>query len=151
MKNISTKALMVITLMLASFIAAPVMISANGDDGELDFSQIGGDGFIAGFESLLGGIFGGMGQAGNLLDAVFSMLLMQTLENFSGAEILDNVYALSATTIETYNDTRMIQLIFTPYHMNITNHTLKLTILAMVIASLIHLVILIMKLNTGLQ
>jgi len=37
MKNISTKALMVITLMLASFIAAPVMISANGDDGELDF------------------------------------------------------------------------------------------------------------------
>jgi len=106
MRNVSTKALMVITLMLASFIAAPVMVSANGNDGELDFTQVGGEGFIAGFESLLGGIFGGMGQAGNLLGAVFSMLLMQTLENFSGAEILDNVYALSASTIETYNGTK---------------------------------------------
>jgi len=106
MKNINTKALMVITLMLASFIAAPVMVSAKENDGELDFSQVGGEGFIAGFESLLGGIFGGMGQAGNLLGAVFSMLFMQTLENFSGAEILDNVYALSASTIETYNGTK---------------------------------------------
>ena len=106
MKNINTKALMVITLMLASFIAAPVMVSAKENDGELDFTQVGGEGFIAGFESLLGGIFGGMGQAGKLLGAVFSMLFAQTLENFSGAEILDNVYALSASTIETYNGTK---------------------------------------------
>ena len=103
MKNINTKALMVITLMLASFIAAPVMVSANVNDGELDFTQAGGEGFIVGFENLLGGIFSNMGQAGNLLGAVFSMLFAQTLENFSGAEILDNVYALSASTIETSN------------------------------------------------
>ena len=75
MKNINTKALMVITLMLASFIAAPVMGTANVNDGELDFTQVGGEGFIAGFERLLGVIFGGMGQAGKLLGAVFSMLL----------------------------------------------------------------------------
>jgi len=48
---------------------------------------------------------------------------MQTLENFSGAEILDNVYALSATTIETYNDTRRfaddsIDIYTLPYEYN---------------------------------
>ena len=123
MKNINTKALMVITLMLASFIAAPVMVSAKENDGELDFTQVGGEGFIVGFESLLGGIFGGMGQAGKLLSAVFSMLFAQTLENFSGAEILDNVYALSASTIETYNGTRTfadhsIEIYTLPYEYN---------------------------------
>jgi len=109
MKNVSTKALMVITLMLASFIAAPVMVSANGNDGKLDFTQVGGEGFIAGFESLLGGIFSGMGYAGNLLGAVFSMLFAQTLKNFSGAEIIDNVYALSASIIETSSGNRTFE------------------------------------------
>jgi len=109
MKNINTKALMVISLMLASFIAVPVMGSANVNDGKLDFTQVDGEGFIAGFENLLGGIFSSMGQAGNLLGAVFSMLFAQTLENFSGAEILDNVYALSASTVETFKGNRTFE------------------------------------------
>jgi len=123
MKNINTKALMVITLTLASFIAAPVMGRAKVNDGELDFTQVGGEGFIAGFEGLLGGIFSSMGQAGNLLGAVFSMLFAQTLENFSGAEIIDNVYALSASTVDTFEGNRTfldhsIEFYTLPYEYN---------------------------------
>jgi len=109
MKQVSTKALMVITLIVASFIATPVMVSANGNGEELDFTQgdgIDGKGFITGFENLLGGLFKGMGYAGNLLGAVFSMLFMQTLEDFDGAEIIDNVYVLSASTVETSSGNR---------------------------------------------
>jgi len=104
MKNINTKNVMVITILIASFIIAPVMVSANVNGEQIDFSQIGeisGETLITGFESLLGGMFRGMGYAGNLLGAVFSMLFMQTLDNFSETEILDNVYALSASTVET--------------------------------------------------
>jgi len=109
MKNINTKSAMVITIIVASFIIAPVMVSANENGEQLDFSQIGGisgEGIISGFENLLGGMFRGMGYAGNLLGAVFSMLFMQTLDNFSETEILDNVYALSASTVETVEGNR---------------------------------------------
>ncbi len=109
MNNINTKSVMIITIIVASFIIAPVMVSANENGEQLDFTQIGGitgEGIIGGFESLLGGMFRGMGYAGNLLGAVFSMLFMQTLDNFSETEIMDNVYALSASTVETVKGNR---------------------------------------------
>ena len=112
MKNINTKSAMVITIIVASFIIAPVMVSANENGEQLDFAQIGGisgEGLISGFESLLGGMFSGMGYAGNLLGAVFSMLFMQTLDHFSEAEILDNVYALSASTVEVSKGNRTFE------------------------------------------
>ena len=157
MKNINTKSAMVITIIVASFIIAPVMVSANENGEQLDFSQIGGisgEGIIGGFESLLGGMFRGMGYAGNLLGAVFSMLFMQTLDNFSETEILDNVYALSASTVETVEGNRTfadlsVEINTLPFDYN--QSYLKLTILVMHIVSSIHLDILSMKLNTELQ
>ena len=109
MKKVSAKTLMVLTIMVASFTATPAMASTNWNEEEYSFDQIGDIGgaeFITGFESMLGGLFHGMGYAGNLLGAVFSMLLMQTLENFNDSEILPNVYTLSASTKEIYNGTR---------------------------------------------
>ncbi|MHA1534815.1 MAG: hypothetical protein ACTSP8_08830 [Promethearchaeota archaeon] len=109
MKKVSTKSVMIITIIVASFIIAPVMVSANENGEQLDFTQIdgiSGEVLISGFESLLGGMFRGMGYAGNLLGAVFSMLFMQTLDNFSETEILDNVYALSASTVEIVKGNR---------------------------------------------
>jgi len=95
---------MVLTLLVASVMATPAMVAGYEHDDGIDFNQIGsigGEEFITGFEGLMGGLFGGIGYAGNLLGAVFSMLLMQTLENFSYAEILPNVYTLSASTVNT--------------------------------------------------
>ncbi|TFG25226.1 MAG: hypothetical protein EU533_01330 [Promethearchaeota archaeon] len=109
MKKINVKSVMIFTLLIASAMATPVMATGYGNDDEINVDQvgdIGGEQLIMGFSGIMGGLFGGMGYAGNLLGAVFQMILMQTLENFSQAEILPNVYTLSASTIETYNGSR---------------------------------------------
>ena len=101
MKKISFKSVMITTLLIASVMATPAMVAGYEHSDDIEFNQmgsIGGEAFITGFEGMMGGLFRGMGQAGNLLGAVFSMLLMQTLEDFSYSEILPNVYTLSAST-----------------------------------------------------
>lgn len=109
MKKVSTKALMVITLMVASFTAAPLMAAGYDYDNDYTYDQLGGvdpTSLIGGFGSILGGMFRGLGPGGNVLATVFEMLFLQTLTNFSGKEILPGVYALSATQEETFNGTQ---------------------------------------------
>ena len=109
MKKVSTKALMVITLMVASFTAAPIMAAGYDYDNDYTYDQIGitdPTALIGGFGGIFGGMFRSLGPGGNVLATVFEMLFMQTLTNFSGKEILPGVYALSATQEKTYNATR---------------------------------------------
>ncbi|MFX0010251.1 MAG: hypothetical protein ACFE9R_08055, partial [Candidatus Hermodarchaeota archaeon] len=109
MKKVSTKALMVMTLVVASFASAPIMATGYDYDNDYTYDQLGGvdaSSLIGGFGSIFGGIFRGLGPGGNVLATVFEMLFMQTLTNFSGHEILPGVYALSATQEKTVNGTR---------------------------------------------
>jgi len=104
MKKVSTKALMVITLMIASFSAAPIMAAGYDYDNDYTYDQIGitdPTALIGGFGRIFGGIFRGLGLGGNVLATVFEMLFMQTLTDFSGKEILPGVYAISATQENT--------------------------------------------------
>ena len=109
MKKVSTKSLMVITLVVASFTATPMMVAGYDYDGDYTYDQIGitdPTALIGGFGSIFGMMFRGLGAGGNVLATVFEMLFMQTLTNFSGKEILPGVYAISATQERTFNDTR---------------------------------------------
>jgi hypothetical protein len=109
MKKVSAKALMVMTLVVASFTAAPIMATGYDYDNDYTYDQIGDvdpSSLIGGFGSILGGIFRGLGPGGNVLATVFEMLFMQTLTNFSGKEILPGVYALSASYEKTVNGTQ---------------------------------------------
>ena len=111
MKKVSIKAVMVITLVLASFTAAPIMVAGHDYDNDYTYDQLGGvdpTALIGGFGSILGGLFRGLGPGGNVLATVFEMLFMETLTNFSGKEIpgMPGVYVLSATLEETYNGSR---------------------------------------------
>ncbi len=109
MKKVSTKSLMVIALVVASFTATPMMVAGYDYDNDYTYDQIGitdPSALIGGFGTLLGGMFRGIGPGGNVLATVFEMLFMQTLTNFSGKEILPGVYAISATHEKTYSDLR---------------------------------------------
>ena len=109
MKKVSTKALMVITLVVASFTATPMMVAGYDYDNDYTYDQIGltdPSALIGGFGSIFGMMFRSLGPGGNVLATVFEMLFMQTLSNFSGKEILPGVYAISATQERTFNDTR---------------------------------------------
>ncbi len=100
MKKVSTKSLMVITLVVASFTATPMMVAGYDYDNDYTYDQIGltdPTALIGGFGSIFGMMFRGLGPGGNVLATVFEMLFMQTLSNFSGKEILPGVYAISAT------------------------------------------------------
>ena len=120
MKKVSTKSLMVITLVVASFIATPMMVAGYDYDNDYTYDQIGltdPNALIGGFGSILGGIFRGIGPGGNVLATVFEMLFMQTLTNFSGKEILPGVYAISATQERSFNNTRDFTDPKTDYYM----------------------------------
>jgi hypothetical protein len=109
MKKVSTKALMVITLMVASFTAAPMMAGGYDYDNDYTYDQLGGvdpTTLIGGFGSIFGSMFRTLGPGGNVLGTVFEMLFFQTLTDFSGKEILPGVYAISATQEETYTGLR---------------------------------------------
>ncbi len=109
MKNISIKSLMVISLLVASFTATPMMVAGYDYDNDYTYDQIGitdPAALIGGFGSIFGMMFRGLGAGGNVLATVFEMLFMQTLSNFSGKEILPGVYAISATQERTFNATR---------------------------------------------
>ncbi len=109
MKKVSTKGLMVIALVVASFTATPMMVAGYDYDNDYTYDQIGvtdPTALIGGFGSIFGMMFRGLGAGGNVLATVFEMLFMQTLTNFSGKEILPGVYAISATQERTFNDTK---------------------------------------------
>jgi len=105
MKKVSTKALMVLTLMVASFAATPMMVA--GDD--YDFDQVPNINNPEDLMQIFGGfgsMFGGLGYGGQIIGRVFELLLMQTLTNFSQAEIIPGVYVLSAFSEERFNGTK---------------------------------------------
>ena len=109
MKKVSTKTLMVLTLMIASFAATPMMVAGYDYDNDYGFDQFGitdPSDIVTGFSGGFGSIFRGLGYGGNLLATVFDMLFMQVLTDFSGKEVLPGVYVLSAFQEKTYNDTR---------------------------------------------
>jgi len=109
MKKVSTKSLMVIALVVASFTATPMMVAGYDYDNDYNYDQFGDmdpTSLIGGFGSIFGSIFRGLGPGGDVIATVFEMLFMQTLSNFKGKEILPGVYAISATYERTYNDTR---------------------------------------------
>ena len=109
MKKVSTKSLMVIALVVASFTATPMMVAGYDYDNDYNYDQIGitdPTALIGGFGSIFGMMFRSLGPGGNVLATVFEMLFMQTLSNFSGKEILPGVYAISATQEKTISDLR---------------------------------------------
>ena len=120
MKKVSTKALMVITLMVASFTAAPIMAAGYDYDNDYTFDQIGitdPSSLIDGFGSILGGMFRGLGPGGNVLGTVFDMLFMQTLTNFSQSEIIPGVYVISAFSEEKDSGTKNFSSSESEYYM----------------------------------
>ena len=87
MKKVSTKSLMVITLVIASFTATPMMVAGYDYDDDYTYDQLGDlnpSSIIGGFGGVFGLMFRGLGAGGNVLATVFEMLFMQTLSNFSG-------------------------------------------------------------------
>jgi len=109
MKKVSTKTLMVLTLMIASFAATPMMVAGYDYDNDYGFDQFGitdPSDIVTGFSGGFGSIFRGLGYGGNLLATVFDLLFMQVLTNFSGKEILPGVYVLSAFNESTVSDER---------------------------------------------
>ena len=97
MKNLNTKSLMIITIVLTSVFSMPMM--ALGEEKSLDdnlsVSQIDA-GIFEGFRQGFGGIFGNhLGYGGKILETVFQMLMLQGL-NLTSHEMLDNVFVLSA-------------------------------------------------------
>jgi len=109
MKKVSTKTLMVLTLMVASFTATPMMVAGYNYDNDYTFDQVGitdPSQVVTGFAGGFGNIFRGLGYGGNILGTVFEMLLMQTLTNFSAKETLPGVYMISAVEERSYNASR---------------------------------------------
>jgi hypothetical protein len=109
MKNINTKALMVVVLLAASVAATPVMVSGYDYEDDYSYDQFGitdPSQIISSFRGGFGNLFSGLGYGGNLLGTVFTMLLMEGLENFTTSDILPGVYTLSASTVRSYNDSR---------------------------------------------
>jgi hypothetical protein len=108
MKKISFKSVMVLTLLVASVMATPAMVSGYEHDDGIDFNQmdIASPEMLLGAFGALGGVFGGMGYGGEILGSVFEMLFMQTLTNFTNKEIIPGVYVLSAFSEEIVNGTK---------------------------------------------
>ena len=126
MKKINVKSAMIFTLLIASAMATPVMAAGYGnDDDSYELDQISG---ISSPEQLLhvfggfGSVFSGLGYGGEILGRVFEMLLMQTLSNFSEAEIMPGVYVLSGFSEETHNGTRNFGSGTSEYYMVPTNY-----------------------------
>jgi hypothetical protein len=100
---------MVLTLMVASFAATPMMVAGHSYDNDYTFDQVGitdPSQVVTGFTGGFGNIFRGLGYGGNLLATVFEMLFMQVLTNFSAKETLPGVYMISAVQEKSYNASR---------------------------------------------
>jgi hypothetical protein len=111
MKKVSAKTVMVLTIMVASFTATPMMVAGYDNYTPEDDFSINQE-FFGGPEDLLnifggfGSMFAGLGYGGQIIGRVFEMLLMQTLTNFSNKEIIPGVYVLSAFSEEHFNGTK---------------------------------------------
>jgi hypothetical protein len=107
MKKVSTKTLMVLTIMVASIMATPTMVAGYDNyktNSDYTYDQFGIDNpasLITGFAGGFGSLFGGLGSGGKYIGLLFEMLLMQTLTNFSAKETMPGVYVLSATIENT--------------------------------------------------
>jgi hypothetical protein len=100
MKDINTKAIMVVSIIVLSAIAMPVMATAQPPGG----SEIGERemiGMYRGFTGGFGGLFSALGYGGNLIGKIFEMLLMQGLD-YGEHEVLENVFVLSANEDHTF-------------------------------------------------
>ncbi|MFW9782102.1 MAG: hypothetical protein ACFFFB_07450 [Candidatus Heimdallarchaeota archaeon] len=119
MKKLNGKALMVITLFLASLVATPVMVagSSNTFDDGIDYNQD-GESLIRLFQQGFGSIFGGMGYGGRLIGTVFEMMLLQLFTEFESSQILPNVYTISASiedSTEGIRDATETEYYMVPY------------------------------------
>ena len=102
MKNLNTKAIMVITIVLTSVFTMPMMVMGEEKDYDdtINLDQVDA-GIFDGFRGGFGGIFSNnLGYAGKILGSVFETLLLQGLD-LGSHETLDNVYVLSANTTRT--------------------------------------------------
>lgn len=120
MKKVSTKTFMVLTLMVASFAATPMMVAGHSYDNDYTFDQFGvtdPSDIITGFSGGFGSIFRGLGYGGNLLATVFDLLFMQVLTDFSSKEVLPGVYVLSAFQEQTVSGNRTFNGVDKEYYM----------------------------------
>lgn len=111
MKNLNTKTIMVITIVLTSVFAMPMVAMGQEKDYDdaFNFNQL-DVGIFQGFLGGFGGIFSNnLGYAGGILGTIFETLLQQGLD-LDSYQILDNVYVLNATTTSTISDEKT----FTP-------------------------------------
>jgi hypothetical protein len=109
MKNINTKALMVVVLVAVSVVSTPAMVSGYDYEDDYIFEQFSitdPSEVVTAFQGGFGNLFSGLGYGGNLLGRVFEMLLMQTLTNFSQKQMLPGVWVMSASVEEEYNFVR---------------------------------------------
>ncbi|MEE9378167.1 MAG: hypothetical protein V3V33_09035 [Candidatus Lokiarchaeia archaeon] len=102
MKNLNTKSLMVITIVIASVFTMPMTVMGQEKEFTDTFNLDQVDaGIFDGFRGGFGAIFSNnLGYAGQILGRVFETLLMQGLD-LEKHEVMDNVYVLSANTTRT--------------------------------------------------
>lgn len=102
MKNLNTKSLMVITIVIASVFTMPMAVMGQEKEFNDTFNLNQLDaGIFEGFRGGFGAIFSNnLGYAGNILGRVFETLLMQGLD-LERHEEMDSVYVLSANTTRT--------------------------------------------------
>lgn len=107
MKNLNTKFLMVITIVIASVFTMPMAVMGQeNDQGDVfNFDQFDA-GIFQGFMGGFGGIFrNNLGYAGSILGTVFETILRQGLD-INSYQILESVYVLNATTTRQISDVK---------------------------------------------
>ncbi|MFX0001468.1 MAG: hypothetical protein ACFE9Q_10405 [Candidatus Hodarchaeota archaeon] len=107
MKNLNTKSLLVITIVLSSIFTMPMAVMGEEKDYNdvFEFNQL-DVGIFQGFMGGFGGIFSNnLGYAGQILGTIFETLLTQGLD-ISAYEKLKNVYVLSANKSQTFSGVR---------------------------------------------
>ncbi|NVM36268.1 MAG: hypothetical protein HWN81_11790 [Candidatus Lokiarchaeota archaeon] len=107
MKNLNTKSLMVITIVITSIFTMPMAVMGQEKDYDDTFNLNQVDvGLFDGFRGGFGAIFSNnLGYAGQILGSVFEALLMQGL-NLTKHEEMESVYILSANTTRTISGVR---------------------------------------------
>jgi len=107
MKNLNTKTIMVITIVLTSVFAMPAVAMGQEKDYDDTFNINQLDvGIFQGFLGGFGGIFrSNLGYAGEILGTIFETLLTQGLD-LEKQEKLQSVYVLSANTTRTISGVR---------------------------------------------
>ena len=127
MKRNNTKTLMVFTILFASAISMPMVVSAQENANEDSFrANRVGVGLLQGFQGGFGALFGqNMGYGGKILESIFNLLFLQDW-NLTAHEMLGNVFVLSVNrsvriTGETYNfadENDQREIYFAPHEYN---------------------------------